>query len=105
MSEGDAEPGKQCLKLARDRSTAGRCSASANSITFSVPARQSACLFVTQCRPRPCQSWATGAQVEEQRYPLPAATAVRLDHAIRNPRFPQGLDEQTGFLERQKIAF
>jgi hypothetical protein len=42
--------------------------------------------------------------VEEQRYPLPAATAVRLDHAIRNPRFPQGLDEQTGFLERQKIA-
>src|SRR5690242_11881004 len=59
---------------------------------------------LTQCRPRSCHSWATGAQVEEQRYPLPAATAIRFDHTIRNPRFPQGLDEQAGFLERQKIA-
>jgi hypothetical protein len=55
--------------------------------------------------PRLRPSWATGAQVEEKRYPLPTATAVRLDHTIRNLRFSQGLDEQAGFLERQKITF
>src|SRR5215467_15770823 len=49
-------------------------------------------------------SFAAGAQVQEERQPLPAAPSFRGDVVIWNARLPEGLYGETSLLQREGIA-